>query len=271
MGTWIHDFGNFRMVLDTNDSDISQQIKKFGWYDDEKFETELFKTRLKPGMSVVDLGANIGFYSVLSRSLVGNDGRIFSFEPFPNNAQLIRQSIKENSYTNMFLIESAVSDYVGNSTLYLSPDACSEHSLLNLDFDHLNQSNKITVPVTTVDHYFQNNVDDFKVDFIKMDIEGSEGKALNGMKTILEENKKLSIITEFWPNGFRKDGKNPKDFLDALASLNFKLYNIDNLKQSLSPITVHEMTSLIDYYDDNVPDDKVMKRWGWYTNILCER
>ena len=98
--TWIHDFGKFKMVLDRTDTDISKQVEKSGWYSDESFEASLFEKYLKKGMTVLDLGGNIGFYTILARSIVGPKGRVFSFEPFPGNVNLIRASIKENSFTN---------------------------------------------------------------------------------------------------------------------------------------------------------------------------
>lgn len=116
--TWVHDFGKFKMVLDKNDVDISKQVKEFGWYEDEKFESKVFEAHLKPSMAILDLGANIGFYTIFARSVVGEQGRVFAFEPFPANANLIRASIKENSFTNVIL-EAAVSDRMGKATLHL--------------------------------------------------------------------------------------------------------------------------------------------------------
>lgn len=272
--TWVHDFGKFKMVLDKTDTDISKQVEKFGWYSDESFETSLFEKHLKKGMTVLDLGGNIGFYTILARSIVGPEGRVFSFEPFPNNANLIRASIKENSFTNVTVVEAAVSDRIGKATLHLSPDACSEHSLLDLDFQYNlePQQNEIEVQTLTVDDYLEKNVGNFKVDFIKMDIEGSESRAIKGMQKVLNENKHLTLITEFWPNGFKEDDKEPRDFLEMLDKLNFKIYNIDSLEQKVVPVTVDGMMQIVYFRSKNIPkENKVMQVWGWYTNLLCVR
>ena len=117
--TWTHNFGKFKMVLDENDTDVSSQIREYGWYDDEKIEIQIFEKYLKSGMTVLDLGANVGFYTMLSRSIVGENGRVFAFEPSQRNANLIRASIEENSFTNVKVVEAAVSDKIGISTLYL--------------------------------------------------------------------------------------------------------------------------------------------------------
>ena len=272
--TWVHDFGKFKMVLDESDVDISKQVKESGWYYDEKFESKVFEAHLKPDMTVLDLGANIGFYTILARSVVGQEGRVFAFEPFPDNAYLVRASIKENSFTNVIVVEAAVSDKVGKTTLYLSPDACSEHSLLNLNFQHSLDStvNKIEVQVVTVDDYLERNVGNLKVDFIKMDIEGSESRAIKGMKKVLDLNKHIVLMTEFWPNGFKEDKKNPRDFIETLHQLNFKIHNIDNFAQKVEAVTVDEMMQITDFKSKNIPkQNKVMQTWGWYTNLLCIR
>jgi FkbM family methyltransferase len=271
--TWVHDLGKFKMVLSKTDVDISPQIEKFGWYEDEKFDTKVFEKHLKKEMTVLDLGANIGFYSLFARSIVGKRGRVFSFEPFPGNIALLRESIRQNGFTNVFAIESAVSDKTGTAILYLSPDACSEHSLLDLDFDYAEQDTEkqIQVAVTSVDDYFAKNHLDAKIDFIKMDIEASESRALRGMQKTLDQNQKISIMTEFWPNGFREDEAAPEDFLYRLVGLGFDLYHIDAYYHKLQQRTPDEIMNLEKTSQDLIAQNKVMQEAGWYTNLLCIR
>ncbi|MGQ0606706.1 MAG: FkbM family methyltransferase [Candidatus Nitrosotenuis sp.] len=271
--TWIHDFGKFKMVLSKADLDISAEVKKFGWYEDENFDSEIFETHLKKGMTVLDLGANIGFYSLLARSVVGEQGRIFSFEPFPGNIALLRESIKHNGFTNIVAIESAVSDKPGTSTLHLSPDYCSEHSLVDLGFEYAETSieKSVRVPVTSVDDYFTKNHPDLKIDFIKMDIEGSESKALQGMQETLKKNRKISIMTEFWTNGFRAGKHSPEDFLENLVGLGFDLYNIDGYGRKLQQLTPNEIMNLEKASQGIIAQDEYLQEVGWYTNLLCVR
>lgn len=268
----IHDFGKFKMALSNDDTDISPQIKKFGWYEDEKFETIVFKKHLKKSMSVLDLGANIGFYSLLARSVIGENGRVFSFEPFPENITLLRKSIRENHFTNVFTSQTAVSDKSGTSVLYLSPDACSEHSMLDLDFKSDNNYKKsIRVKMISVDDYFEKNDLDTKIDFIKMDIEGSESRALNGMKKTLSENPTITMMTEFWPNGFKKDKKDPQEFLEELSDIGFELYHINSQSSKLDKKKPDEIMNIPKNSKRIIEQNKVMKQWGWYTNLLCVR
>ena len=272
--TWIHNFGKFKMVLDENDTDVSSQIREYGWYDDEKIEIQIFEKYLKSGMTVLDLGANVGFYTMLSRSIVGENGRIFAFEPSQRNANLIRASIEENSFTNVKVVEAAISDKIGISTLYLSPNQNSAHSLLNLDFKYdksLKMEKTADVKVITIDDYLEKNVGDFKVNFIKMDIEGSESNAIKGMKKVFDENEHLILVSEFWLNGFLKNNKNPKDYLEMLAGLNFTINHIDELQGEVYPVSVKQLMEIANSRKESAEQDKETQLWGYYTNILCVR
>lgn len=269
--TWVHNFNNFKMTLSKSDTDIAPQIQKFGWYEDERFETEIFAKNLQKDMTVLDLGANVGFYSLLARSVVGQGGGVYSFEPFPENIALIKQSIFENRYENMTAVEAAVSDKSGESFLYLSPDACSEHSMLDLDFDYNENADrkKIKIQILSVDDYFA-DFDD-RIDFIKMDIEGSEFRALDGMRKTLDKNQQITIMTEFWPNGFRKDKKDPQTFLEQLDRLGFEISHIDSTNNVLVKKTPEQIMNAEQNSQYIAQKNPVMKKWGWYTNLFCTR
>ena len=270
--TWVHDFGKFKLVLDESDTDFSRQVKMSGRYNYEILEPKIFEKYLKNSMTVLDLGANIGYYTMLAASKVGPKGRIFAFEPFPDNASLIRASIKENCFYNVVVVEAAVSDHDGSSTFYLSPYYISEHSLFDYHYSSGFHTSKksINVKVLTIDNYLGNNVGNIKADFIKMDIEGSETRALKGMKRTLVENKHLILMTEFWPNGFANDKSDPHDFLETLQQMQFKIYHIDQFEQKVYPISVDEMMKIADFRIKNsIEKNKEIQSGGWYTNLLC--
>jgi FkbM family methyltransferase len=287
--TFVYNFGKFRMVLDKHDSDISRQIQEHGWYLDERFDIEVFQKHLKTGMTFVDLGANVGFYTFLARSIIGQKGRVFAFEPYPRNAELIRASIGENSFhNNVTLVEAAVSDKNGKASLYLSPDASSENSLLDLEFRYddakeevlgkgQQEKRAVTVDVVTVDDYFEKKVGDTRIDFIKMDIEGSEYRAFKGMSNkVLQDNDRMILMLEFWPNGFRKDNHDPYEFLATVAKSagggGFDIQLIDNIKEEVYRVGVEEMKRIEkSRMEDVSTQNEFMKIWGWYTNLLCTR
>ncbi|MGQ0771249.1 MAG: FkbM family methyltransferase [Nitrososphaerota archaeon] len=267
----VFDLQKFKIILDKNDKDVSQQILETGWYKDEEFEIKIFKKQLKKGMTVLDLGANIGFYTLLARSMVGKKGKVIALEPFPINANLLKKSIRINKFENVILLEAAASNKTGKSTMYLSPDYNSEHSLLKLDFNYptvWRKQKQIPIMTVTVDSYFGKKIHDFHVDVIKMDIEGFETNALSGMHDTITSNKNLVLLTEFWPNGMIKNRSSPKEFLETLKQFNFKIHHIDDVKKKVYPVTIPQMLQLIEEGGKN-PKDETMREWGWYSNILC--
>jgi FkbM family methyltransferase len=269
--TWLNNFGSFKMWLNENDHDFSSQVKHFGEYSMEKLETNVFRNYLKPGMSVLDLGANIGFYSLLASSIIKPNGKVIAFEPFPGNIKIIKSNIAENSFKNMIVVEAAVSDHVGRSFLYVSPYYFSEHSLFDYHYSSgLNKDNtKIEVNVLTVDDYLENHSNDFKVDFIKMDIEGSEKKALKGMRKVFDENEQLVMLTEFWPQGFKNDNEDPVDFLVDLKKLGFDIYHVDEVEEKVYPVSVNEFYDIMIKRINNSIENNIIQSGGWYTNLLC--
>lgn len=265
--TFVYDFGTFRMVLDNYDPDVSRQIQQHGWYVDERFDIKVFRKYLRSRMTFLDLGANVGFYTFLARSIIGEKGRVFAFEPYPRNAELVKASIRENNYNNVTLVEAAVSDKDGKASLYLSPDESSENSLLELNFQ-----NAITVDVVTLDDYFEKKVSDTKVDFIKMDIEGSEYRAFKGMSKLISCNERMTLMLEFWPNGFRRDNQDPYEFLKTIDKSGFDMQFIDNVKQKVIKVGVEQMKRIEkERMEDVSSQNEVMQSWGWYTNLLCTR
>lgn len=103
-----------------------------------------------------------------------------------------------------------------------------------------------------------------------MDIEGAESRALYGMKKTLKENKHLTMISEFWPQGFNNSDSNPLDFLEMLSSYDFTINHIDEYQNKVYPVTVNEMMFIVDDRIKNVTEKaKETQSGGWYTNILC--
>lgn len=258
------------MILDRTDLDFSRQVMMLGKYATESHESEIFEKQLKKDHIVLDIGANIGYYSLLARSIVGSNGKIFSFEPAKENVKLIKKSIEQNKFENIIVVEAAVSDHNGYGELFLSPYYKSEHSLFEYHYssgEHKGKSQKIKV--VTVDSFLE-QLGDLTVDIIKMDVEGSEKKVLSGMKKTIEFNKKISVITEFWPQGFKNADVDSKEFLEILISSGFTLYHIDEFLQKTYQVTIKEMLKIVKEREKNpVEKTKENQPGRWYTNILC--
>jgi len=148
-------------------------------------EQYLVKYHIKEGMKVVDIGANIGFYTQLFSKLIGPIGEVHSFEPDPYNFRNMSKAL--TNYQNVHLNQLAISNQSGQVYLYLSKYLNVDHKI----YDSGEDRNKVLVQCTSLDDYFSN---DEEIDFIKIDIQGYEYLALNGMSRILEENKKIKLL-----------------------------------------------------------------------------
>ena len=198
----------------------------------EKFETELFKSLIREGMVVVDIGAYAGYYSLVAANLVGEEGKVYASEPNPENYVLLLKNLEVNRCQNVIPVQKAIADRNGRTRLFLAQENKGDSRL----FDSNDGRESIIVDVTSLDAFFKER--DYRVDVIKMDIQGSEMAALKGMTKILEKNDYLKILTEFWPNGIRMSGASPEEFLKKLVEFGFELYHINEKRKLIEPISV---------------------------------
>lgn len=200
----------------------------------------LLKQLLSPKSNVLDIGANIGFYSIYLAEQTGVGGKVFCFEPDAVNFKHLQKETK--SYKQIELFQKAVATENGKLTLYTS-------DLLNIDhrtYEPESYSGKYDVEKIAIDNFIQNK---FKVDFIKMDIQGFEMDALKGMTATLKANTDLIMLTEFWPYGLLQAGSSAVEVFDFFTELEFKVYQLKNNKLQL--LTRAEVQAMkVDFLSD---------------------
>jgi FkbM family methyltransferase len=217
-GVIMIDVEGSKMYVDSQDIGLTPYLLEWGIY--EKYETELFKRLVKNGMVVVDIGANVGYYTLLASRLVGDKGRVFAFEPEPNNYDLLCKNIKVNKCRNVVPIRKAVFSSSGKIELFLDKNNLGAHSLSERN---VNKPISIMVEATSLDDYFRNAP---KIDVMKLDVQGSEMHVLEGMVNTMYHNDELQMIMEFWPRGLRNSGSSPAGFLKKLKESGFELYKV---------------------------------------------
>lgn len=225
---------NFKIYLDDLDS-LRLSIYK----DWEPFETSLMEKLVKEGDVVLDIGANIGFDTLMLSKLVGKTGKVYAFEPDPKNFSIAKKNISENKINNVVLLNMAVSDKNGQMELYISELNTAANSMFN---EVGSKSTKVNA--VSLDKYFG---PDFRADFIKMDIEGSEGMALKGMTKIINNSKEIILITEYAPlylNGVGKDINSAKKYLESLKDAGFKFFDILERKKKLIPMEIGDIAKI---------------------------
>lgn len=226
-----------------------------GIYERQTFE--LLKKTIRPGMTVVDIGAHIGYFTRLFSRLVGNTGRIYSFEADPENFSLLRSNTMR--LKNVVLVERAVSDRQDSIDFYHYDDKSGAHSTLgNVPLNFAKR--KITVGATTLDTWLEEKRIP-RVDVIKMDIEGGELAALKGMTRTLAGAKVL--VTEFAPAWIEAAGGTPVTFLQSIELHGFEISAITQKELvKLSPIKDASFMSLL-------PKPKDGSHASEFINLFC--
>lgn len=210
-GLRIAEVGGFRLFVICRDWAVSPtMLFAHTW---EPAETAIFNKYIKDGDTVVDAGAYIGYFTVLASELVGAKGTVYAFEPSPENAEVLNSNVVLNKCDNVRIIQKAVSDSVGVVKFYPNPVNASGSTMFdNYSTTRRRHDPTVRIDVTSLDAI----IGDRKVDFIKMDIEGGETKALKGMTQIIENNPNLKMIVEVFPIGLRNVGSSLEEFVESL-------------------------------------------------------
>ncbi len=215
----------------------------------EKFETELVKQKIKKGDIVLDVGANIGYYTLIFAKLVGDTGKVFAFEPDPTNFQILKKNIALNGYKNVELIQKALSDKNQKVTLILNKQNTAGNYLSS---KHQTSKNSIQIDAITTDDYFKNFKQ--KIDFIKIDVEGAETMVLKGMSNSLSNNKNLKLMVEYNSDAIMNMGLEPKSYLELLVKNDFSIFDINTKNMKIEK---SDIQTIIKKYRDE------------HTNLFC--
>lgn len=204
----------------------------------ERYEINIFRRLIKPGMTVIDIGANIGVYTKIACDIVGPKGKVFAFEPESENLIILKEKLAVFKNSNVTVISKALSDKIGEERLYIDEVNVGNHSMSEKNI--LKGNNFIKIQTTTLDKYFS---DKGKVDLIKMDVQGAEGKIIKGAENILTKYKPTMMV-EFWPDGLINCGSNPLNLLIRLKEFGFQINLIDKTHKKLLKITPREIVKI---------------------------
>lgn len=243
----IIEVNNLKMYL--HDTGLSSAIIRNGVY--EKNETEFIQRHVKSDDVLVDIGANIGYYTLLFAKLIGKNGKTFAFEPEIKNFQILTKNISINNLQNVILENFAISNYNGVVKLYIS-EVPGRHSLTPTS-----KNNYHNIQCVTLDDYFQNYKELIdKISYIKIDVEGLEVKVLEGMQQILQLNKnpRLKIQLEFDPVLIKNSENTPNQVFELLISKGFKSYIITDTFEE------YQITNKIHVEDEKLHANLIFSR-----------
>jgi FkbM family methyltransferase len=181
----------------------------------DRLEIELLEKIVKPGFVVVDVGANIGFYARILSQLTGPGGEVHCFEPDKENFKHLRSAV--NKLENVVVNNKAVGPKSGKIKIYLSGELNVDHRT----YEPEEYTGIAEIEAVSLDDYFEQGT---RVDVIKMDIQGYEMAAVQGMNRVIKDNPEIVIVSEFWPHGLNKAGSSVTEYYNHLAEMRFKIY-----------------------------------------------
>jgi FkbM family methyltransferase len=210
-----------KIYVDTRDVGIASHLMMEGKW--EPWIERVIMRELRAGMAVADVGANFGYYTLLSAAAVGPTGKVFSIEANPHLVRLLRQSVSVNGFSNWVeVFPIAISDRV--SEAYLTFDyAYSGGGQVSYENAPSETYTQFPVETAPLDQIIASNV---KVDFMKIDIEGAEVLAIRGAKRILDAPGNLSIVMEFYRPAIERF-EPAFDFIEGFRRRGFSLSRIE--------------------------------------------
>lgn len=222
----------------------------------EPFETEIFCRLCGPGDFVLDLGANIGWYTVIASRLVGKDGKVVAFEPEETNLSLLKKNVAMSRGVGpVEIMKMALGDREESARLFISENNQGDHRLFG-DGTHRESQD---VQVKTLDSFFATSVR--KPTVVKSDTQGSESRILRGAANLFDEGWRPILILEFWPFGLVNSGDDPLNLWESLVSLGYSLYELSEANPKL--VTLSESRLCARMNSDISPHSM------GFINLLC--
>ncbi len=225
------------MWVDTRDRVIATHLIGDGIW--EASETAAFLVQAREGMCVFDAGANIGYYTLLAARAVGPSGRVYAFEPEPGNYSLLSRNVAENGFTNVQLLNAAVSDRAGTARLHLDLANLGAHSF---EAGSVPTPSGHSVEVETV------RLDDFVQEarafeagvLVKVDVQGAEALVVDGARELLSLDR-VAVLLEIWPDALARAGADAGDLLATLQGFGFRFEDVESPPEERRPLRPGEI------------------------------
>lgn len=192
--------------------------------------------RVEPGMVVLDIGANVGFYSLFFARLVGPAGRVYAFEPDPLSRRILERRRRAAGLANLEIAPVALGDREGRVTLYCNPANRADNRL----HDSLQAPGveAVDVPLTTLDAFCAER-GIARIDAVKMDVQGAEVAALRGMSETLRKAPPRWLFLEFEPELLRGAGASPEELWALLDEYGYEAFAVGEDGEA-APVTDRE-------------------------------
>ena len=182
--------------------------------------TRYISSRITPGMTILDVGADIGYYTLLFAKRVGRQGRVIAFEPIPAARATLEKNIRLNGYRNVSVLDYALYDINGSFVLEGPLDVSRINPLKAGEGE-----NDLTIETRIFDDCLKALAVDH-IDLVKIDVEGAEMNVLEGMKTSLQKFHP-ALLVEVHPEHLGKFNKTTEDLMQFLDGMGYGVTPVD--------------------------------------------
>ncbi len=219
--------GGSMFLCDLRDS-ISREACLTGQYEPQ--ETTLLRALLKPGMTVVDVGANWGYHTLLAAHLVGRGGRVISVEPDPRLFGTLSLNIARNGLGHVSARQIAAADAPGRLRLLGYDPSDGNYGVSQLAVDDGGGDDAFLVEARDLDGLLA-DMDVPHVDVMKMDVEGAEALALPGLERMLKTGGIRRLLLELHPAALAARGTRPETVLAGLTAHRYRVWSLDHSRE----------------------------------------
>lgn len=195
--------------FDGADDHLTPWIRSQGVWEADVMK--LLARTLRPGSTFVDVGANVGFHTLLAAQLVGPQGTVVAIEAAPWTVELLRANVWRHGAGGVRIVDAAASDVAGTVRLEVDPRHRSGARLTDAE-------DAVEVRAAPLDEL----VPDLAVDVLKADVEGAEPLVLRGARGLLERSPRVLAVVEFRDEP-HLSGETPEEVLAFYESLGFEL------------------------------------------------
>jgi len=254
----IVDVNEYKLAVIPGDLGISSELIMFKTH--EPLTTKLLSKELKKGMTCLDVGGNIGYYTLLESNIVGNDGKVIAIEPSPPNFKHLKKNLSIQDTKNVDAYNFAAGDVDGEVNFLVYRESNGSFTIPDGETTNL-PGELIKVPAKRMDT-FLNEINIEHVDFVRMDVEGYEHHIIEGMKNIIKNSKPMfqievhvtllgkegtkRFLKEFQDYGYEAKYYVPRDIdLPIIGTMkDVKYYTINTLVEMIDNNTISHFFNL---------------------------
>jgi FkbM family methyltransferase len=214
----------------------------------EENEILFLRRFLRPNDTFVDIGSNIGLFSLHAAQVIGDGGKVIAFEPTPLTYNRLIENIKLNHFDNIiYAYNIGLSDKKGNLSLNISADGHDAWNTFANKDDKI-YSDKVEISVDSLDGFLQSYLKDqlVNIDLIKVDVEGWERYVLSGAASLLAKDNAPVLMVEYTETNLFAAGSSCSEIYDFVESFGYKWYRYD----SICNLVIHDPKRLHYPYDN---------------------